>query len=231
MNVDQMTMGFSPTVDGHFVPRHPYHPDASDASATVPVMLGATRTELTTSADADAFSLTEDGLRTRIDELLGEQAPRVLDVYKKANPGATASDIYFLITSDHRYGAPVMKIAERRAALGQGPVYLYYFRWETPFEGGRLRSPHTIEIPFAFDNLDTSPLTADSATAQALADKVSDAWLAFARTGNPNTPKLPTWRAFDAAAQATMVFDNASVVVNDPIREQRLVMFDALGLK
>jgi len=231
MNVDQMTMGFSPTVDGHFVPRHPYHPDASDASATVPVMLGATRTELTTSADADAFSLTEDGLRTRVDELLGDKAPRVLDVYKKANPGATASDIYFLITSDHRYGAPVMKIAERRAALGQGPVYLYYFRWETPFEGGRLRSPHTIEIPFAFDNLDTSPLTADSATAQALADKVSDAWLAFARTGNPNTPKLPTWPAFDATAQPTMVFDNASAVVNDPIREQRLVMFDVLGLK
>lgn len=229
MNVDQMTMGFSPTVDGRFVPRHPFHPDASDVSAGVPLMLGSTRTELTSSADTEAFSLSEDGMRARIGELLGDKAPRMIDVYRKVNPGAPPSDIYFLIASDHRYGAPVMKIAERRAALGRGPVYLYYFRWETPYDGGRLRSPHTIEIPFAFDNVGASRLTADSATAPALADKVSDAWIAFARSGNPNTPKLPAWPAFDAAARATMVFDNDSAVVDDPIREQRIAMFDALG--
>ena len=72
------------------------------------------------------------------------------------NPGASPSDLYFLIASDHRYSGPVMKIAERRAALGKGPVYLYYFRWETPVDGGRLKSPHTIEIPFAFDNVDAA---------------------------------------------------------------------------
>ena len=47
-------------------------------------------------------------------------------------PGATPSAIYFPIASDHWYNAPVMKIAERRASLGQSPVYLYYFRWESP---------------------------------------------------------------------------------------------------
>jgi para-nitrobenzyl esterase len=230
MNVDQMTMGFSPTVDGRAVPRHPFYPDASGISADVPVMIGSTRTELTTSSDAAAFSLSDDGLRTRIAALLGDSAPRLIDVYKRTNPGATPSDLYFLIASDERYNAPVMKIAERRAALGRGPVYLYYFRWETPFDGGRLKSPHTIEIPFAFDNLDASPLTAGAASAPALADKVSDAWIAFARTGNPNTPKLPAWPAFDAATRPTMVFDDNSAVVNDPIREERLAMFAALAL-
>jgi len=230
MNVDQMTMGFAPTVDGRIVPRHPFHPDASAISASVPVMLGSTRTELTSSADADAFSLSEDGMHTRIREILGDKATGVIDVYRNANPGATPSDIYFLIASDHRYNAPVMKIAERRAALEQGPVYLYYFRWESPFDGGRFKSPHTIEIPFAFDNLDASPLTADSSTAPALADKVSDAWIAFARTGSPNTPKLPAWPAFNAAARPTMVFDDDSAVVNDPIGAERRVMFDALDL-
>jgi para-nitrobenzyl esterase len=173
--------------------------------------------------------LPDEGLRTRIGALVGDKAPRVIDVYRRANPGATPSDLYFLITSDHRYGAPVMKIAERRAALGRGPVYLYYFRWETPYEGGRLKSPHTIEIPFVFDNLAASRLTADAATAPALADKVSDAWIAFARTGAPSTPKLPAWPAFDAARRATMVLDEESSVVDDPIREERIVMFDALG--
>jgi para-nitrobenzyl esterase len=229
MNVDQMTMGFSPTVDGRFVPRHPFHPDASDVSAEVPLMIGSTRTELTSSADVEAFELSEAGLHTRIGELLGGKAAGVIDVYRKANPGASPSDLYFLIASDERYTGPVMKIAERRAALEAGQVYLYYFRWESPYDGGRYKSPHTIEIPFVFDNLDASPLTADSASAPALAEKVSDAWLAFARAGNPSTPALPTWPAFDAATWPTMVLDDDSAAVNDPIRQQRLAIFDAIG--
>jgi para-nitrobenzyl esterase len=229
MNVDQMTQGFSPTVDGRFVPRHPFHPDASAVSPNVPLMIGSTRTELTSSADQAAFSLDEAGLRERVEALIGEHAQRAIEVYSNANPGASASDLYFLIASDERYSAPVMKIAERRAALRSGPVYLYYFRWESPYDGGRFKAPHTIEIPFAFHNLEASRLTANAPTAPALADKVSDAWLAFARSGDPNTPGLPNWPAFDATRRPTMVFDNASLVANDPIKEQRLVMFEAKG--
>jgi para-nitrobenzyl esterase len=169
-------------------------------------------------------------MRARVKELLGDAGGGIVDVYRKANPRASAADLYFLIASDHRYGAPVMKIAERRAALGKGPVYLYYFRWETPLDGGRLKSPHTIEIPFVFSNLDASRLTAGVPSAPALADKVSDAWLAFARTGDPSTPKLPAWPKFDAAKRATMVFDDESAVENDPLREQRAALFAAMGL-
>jgi len=230
MNVDQMTMGFSPTVDGKAVPRHPFAPTASEVSANVPLMLGSTRTELTSSADAAAFSLNDDGLSERIKGILGDSSSHVIDVYRKANPGATPSDLYFLITSDNRYGAPVMKIAERRAALQKGPVYLYYFRWETPIDGGRLKSPHTIEIPFAFDNIKTNRMTSGSPDAPPLADKVSSAWIAFARTGDPNTPKLPHWPAFNSKDRPTMVFNNQSKVENDPLREQRVAMFSAMKL-
>src|SRR6185436_5364942 len=153
---DQMTVGFSPTMDGRVVSQHPYHPTASAVSATVPVMIGSTRTELTLQTDEAAFTLDEPGMRKRVTDLLGESTGRIIDIYRRANPGATPSDLYFLIASDHRYSAPTMKIAERRAALGKGPVYLYYFRWETPIDGGRLKSPHTIEIPFAFDNVKVS---------------------------------------------------------------------------
>jgi len=230
MNVDQMTMGFSPTVDGAAVPHHPFHPTASDVSATVPLMLGSTRTELTLQSDAAAFSLDEARMRARVQELFGAASGGILDVYRKANPSATPSELYFLIASDQRYSAPVMKIAERRAALGKGPVYLYYFRWESPLEGGRLKAPHTVEIPFAFHNIEASRLTKDAPDAPALADKVSDVWLAFARTGNPNTPKLPHWPAFEAVKRPTMVFDNQSAVLEDPLREQRLALFSAMGL-
>ena len=229
MNVDQMTQGFSPLVDGKFIPQHPFHPVASSVSADVPLMLGSTRTELTSSARAEDFELSDAEMRSRIRALLGAHADNAIQVYQKANNGASASDLYFLIASDYRYSGPVMKIAERRAALGKGPVYLYYFRWETPAEGGRLKSPHTIEIPFAFDNVKAAArLTGGGPEAMALADKVSDAWIAFARTGNPNTPKLPRWTAFNATDRPTMVINTESKLVNDPIREQRLVMFKAL---
>jgi para-nitrobenzyl esterase len=230
MKVDQMTMGFSPTVDGRALPTHPFHPTASAVSAGVPVMIGFTRTELTSRGNAELFSLSDEGMRTRIRALLGAHADRVIDVYRNANPGASASDLYFLIASDHAYGAPVMKIAERRAALGGAPVYLYYFCWESPIEGGRLKSPHTIEIPFAFDTVAKARLTSTSPDAPALADKVSDAWIAFASNGDPNTAKLPRWPSFDPANRPTMVFNNQSRAENDPIREQRLAMFAAMNL-
>ncbi len=139
MSVDQMTMGFSPNVDGVAIAQHPFHPKAAAVSANVPLIVGSTRTELTASADDTAFRLDEAGLRARLGALLGDSTSAVLDVYRKANPDASPSELYFLIASDERYGAPVMKIAERRAALGRGAVYLYYFRWETPLDGGEIQ--------------------------------------------------------------------------------------------
>jgi para-nitrobenzyl esterase len=227
---DQMTRGFAPTVDGKILPQHPFHPAASPVSASVPLMVGCARTELTTRADEAAFSLSDAAMRDRLQRLLGEHAGSVIDVYRKANPGATPSDLYFLIASDNAYGAPTMKLAERRAALHGGPVYLYYFRWESPMEGGKFKSPHTIEIPFAWDTVRTANLTKNSPVAQALADKVSAAWIAFARSGNPDTPALPRWPQFEAEKRSTMVFNNESRIENDPIREQRIAMFTSMGL-
>ena len=231
--VDQTVSGFVPSVDGKILPQHPFHPAASPVSADVPVMIGNTRTEMTLFAnnDPEAFRLNDEGLEKRIRDLLAGNSEEMTALYRKLNPGATPSDIYFLIASDYRYGAPTMKIAERRASLGRGPVYLYYFKWETPVQGGRLKSPHTMEIPFAFDNVKISArLTGGGAEAMALADKLSDTWIAFARTGNPNTPKLPHWPAFNLNDRATMVIDNTSEVVNDPLREQRMAMFRAMQL-
>ena len=183
------------------------------------------------TTDASLWRLDEDGLQAQVKKLLGAPSNEMVALYRKCNPNASATDLFFLIASDYSYGAKTMKVAERRAALGKGPVYLYYFAWESPVQGGQLKSPHNIEWPFAFDNVQLcANLTGGGPEAIALADKVSDAWIAFARTGNPNTPKLPHWPAFTEEQRSTMVFNNTSKVVNDPLREQRLAMFRALKL-
>ena len=121
-----------------------------------------------------------------------------------------------------------MPIADRRSAKGRSISITG--AGKRPSNGGRLKSPHTIEIPFAFDNIKAATrLTGGGAEAMALADKVSDAWIAFARTGNPNTPKLPRWTAYNSADRPTMVFNTKSAVVNDPIREQRLAIFKVMS--
>jgi para-nitrobenzyl esterase len=230
---NQTVTGFAPVVDGRILPQHPFHPTASAVMPEVPVIIGTNRTEmrLMLAGDLAAFNLDEAGLHTRASELLGDKAEHMIEVYRQAVPAATPSDIFFLMLSDRNYCVPIMTIAARRAALRQAPVYFYYFAWETPVAGGRMKSAHALEIPFVFDNTEISAnYTGGGTRPAALADKMSDAWIAFARTGSPDTPKLPKWTAYDANQRATMVFCDSSEIVNDPTKERRLAMQEALNL-
>jgi para-nitrobenzyl esterase len=102
---------------------------------------------------------------------------------------------------------------------------MYIFAWQTPILGGKLRSPHAIELGFVFDNTDkTASYNGTGADTAALAAKVSGAWAAFARTGNPNVPGLPHWPAYDASTRATMIFNDDCKVVNDPGKEERIAI-------
>jgi para-nitrobenzyl esterase len=227
------TTGFAPVVEGKVLPQHLFHPTASPVMPDVPVIVGTNRTELTLqlAGDTAAFNLDEAGLLARAKEAFGDKAQGLVDVYRKSVPSATPSELYFLMVSDRAYCAPLMKIAERRAALGKAPVYFYYFAWETPVQGGRLKSAHALEIAFVFDNTERSArFTGGGPRPAALADKMSDAWIALARTGNPNTTKLPVWTPYDAAQRATMVFNDESKIVSDPTKERRAAMQEVLGL-
>jgi para-nitrobenzyl esterase len=232
LNAENFGRTFEPAVDGTAVTQHPFHPSASMVSPDVPVIFSHTSGEATFRADERLYTLDAAGMRQEIQERVGDKADSIIALYRKIYPAATPADLYFLIASDHQYGGAATKAAERRAALGRGPAYLYYWTWESPLEGGKFRAQHTIDIPFAFDTVEASRLTAGVANAQALADQVSEAFIAFFRTGDPNTPKsrLPYWPKFDAVNRPTMVFSATPMLKNDPIREQRLAMWEAMGL-
>jgi para-nitrobenzyl esterase len=218
--------GFAPVVDGRSLPRHPFYPDAPAVSADVPIIVGYNRTEATfflASRDPSAPKMTDEDLQKRTKTLFGEAAPRVVDLYRKSHPALNPYDLFVLISTDYPTGVASIRLAERKAASGKAPVYLYNFNWETPVAG--LKSPHTLEIPFVFNNIAIAkPLVGDGADARALAEKVCDAWVTFARTGDPSTPALPKWLPFTEADRYTMLFNNESKVEKDPIREKRLLL-------
>lgn len=226
-----------PVVDGHSLPRHPFDPTAPEISASIPMLIGSTATETTFiigAYDPAAFSLDEAGLRTRLRTLfkIGDaEVENLIATYRKDQPGASPSLVFFEATTDREVRMDAITQAERKLALGSAPTYMYLFEWETPVLGGRLHTPHGLEMLFVFDNVDKAPgWLGTSSDLQPLADKVSGAWTAFARTGNPSQTGLQ-WPAYNMVNRPTMIFNNNSKVVNDPAREGRLTQLRLRGTR
>lgn len=214
--------GFSPVFDGDVLPAQPWDPKAPDTARDVPVMIGINKDEMTLfMASAPWFGrMDEAGLEKMAAGIFKGKAPAVLAALKKDFP--TDSPTYratHLVTYGRMFAGSV-QIAERKAAQGGAPAFLYLLAWETPV--GPFRSPHTLEIPLVFDNVESSRvLLGPGPEPQLMAKQMSAAWLAFARTGNPNTAAIPKWPAYEAGKRATMVFNLESKVVDDPYAATR----------
>lgn len=221
-----------PVVDGRSLPRQPFDPDAPAQSANVPMLIGTNGTETTALlgiADAPLFSLNEADMRTKLKSYLhltdDAQVDSLIAIYKKDRPDATPTDIYFAVTTDRMMRMNAVAQAERKSAQGAAPAYMYIFDWRSPVLGGKLRSPHGIELAFVFDNTDkTTGMNGAGADLEPLAEKVSAAWAAFARTGNPSAKGLPHWPAYDASTRATMIFNDECKVVDDPGKDDRIAI-------
>src|ERR1700720_702261 len=224
---------FAPVVDSKNLPRDPWDPTAPEISADVPVIIGSVNTEGTffmppeNPQFAPLYSLDDAGLKAQMTQRFGDQADKLIEAYRKEVPDANPSKLFFMAAA---FPGDAIKQAERKFTQGKAPVYMYLFTWETPVEGGRRHSPHTIELPFVFDNPQEQPdEVGNGPDLQPLADKVSGAWTAFARTGNPNTSLTPKWPAYNTDQRATMIINDEWKVVNDPRHDVRLVMQSLKG--
>lgn len=218
-NAEGLAQIFAPVADGTLLPRHPFDPEAPSLSDDIPVMVGYNRTEATLfmGRDPDLLELDEAGLERRITEMLGDDAKRMIDLYKNANPDASCSDLLaYIATGRRRYPMDSIKIAERKSQRGGAPVYLYTLTWRTNASRGALRTPHALEIPLVFDNVaNASRFVSPPEAAQPLADIMSQTWINFARTGDPNHEGIPEWPAYSTDARATMIFDLPCRIEND----------------
>jgi para-nitrobenzyl esterase len=203
-------------------------------SAVVPLMTGSNECEgipygnpedaYWTVEPADDASLRSQVQRTM--QLSDADATRLVSLYRSHRPDDTAGDLAAIIAGDRSaLREASYTIAEQKAAQGRAPVYLYRFNWRSPVRNRKLRSMHGMEIPFVFDHPDLIGfMTGTGEERYQLAKQMSGAWVAFARTGNPNHSGIPTWSPWDPRRWTTMMFDRETVAREDPWGDERRML-------
>ncbi|HKP63523.1 MAG TPA: carboxylesterase/lipase family protein [Polyangiales bacterium] len=215
-----------PVLDYRTFTRHPFEPDAAPQGRSVPMMIGVCSTETSLLAGAGQpglFDLTWTSLREQLaPQLAGLDPVATIEAYRRLHPDYTPAEAYFRITTERGFFRSSMLQAERKAAQGGAPTFFYILEWKTPVHGGKWHTPHALDIGFVFDNVARSEsMSGVGDDQQRLADIMSETWLAFARTGDPNNAQLPHWPAYDAERRASMVLDLEPRVENDPRAAER----------
>ena len=215
----------TPVVDGRLLPVQPFEPVPAPTALEVPLIIGNTKDEWTgfLVQDPEFGSLDEARLRVRLREDLGEHTDTVIDGYRRLLPEATPTDLWVAISTDFIAAIVHDWVADRQTVASSAPVYRYQFAYETPVAGGVLKSHHALDVPFTFDNVDASPRTGDRPDRYPLAARMSGAWLAFARNGNPNHEGLPHWPRYAPTDRAAMVLDADCEVRHDIYAERKAV--------
>jgi para-nitrobenzyl esterase len=214
-----------PVFDGRSLPRHPFWPDAPPLSRHVAMMMGGTRDETRNYFSPDSkmiVGMSWENLAGAIAAELPVDIPpeMVVATYRKHKPEASPADIFFAATTDGRSWRGQLEVAEARARAGV-PVFLYQVDF-TSRTDPRRGAEHAIDLPLVFGTLAArGSSTGDDASARAASRLMQDAFLAFAKSGDPDTKALPKWPRYALSERATMVFDTTARLVHDPRRWQR----------
>ncbi|HET8699152.1 MAG TPA: carboxylesterase family protein [Gammaproteobacteria bacterium] len=217
-----------PVLDGVTLLEHPYDPVATAVSANVPLIVGTVEHEATFTRSTPLDPIDDPALRKAVKNetrATDAQVEQLIAIYRKGRPNVENVDLLQILISDNGYRARADVMCDAKVKQGTASVYRYQFNWQSPVREGKLKSFHTLDIPFAFDNVDVAAsMTGGGQERYALAEKISTAFATFARSGDPNHSGLPRWPAFNAAERPTMIFDNECRVVNDPHRDERLAL-------
>jgi para-nitrobenzyl esterase len=213
----------APVVDGAALPRHPFDPTAPDVSRDVPIIVGTNKDENTlfSIGDPKFGTMSIDDARSRFKMMLRERGDAAFDFYTTQRPNEKPT---YLVTSMGTESGPWMssiRLAERKAAQAQAPVFMYRLDYETPIFDGILRTPHGLDTPMVFGHAkEFARMLGNGPVPERISGLMMDAWIAFARGGQPSTPELP-WGTYEPAERRTMIFAAESRETRDPDKRFR----------
>ena len=214
-----------PVLDETVLFRHPFWPEAPEQSQAVPMIIGNTHDETRAflSGNPKNYSLTWDELSGKLpDDYRVDIDPYlVVETYRKLYPQMSPSDVFFAATTAGRSWRGAIEELEARARQG-APTWAYQVNFRAPTDPVKYGAPHTVDIPLAFHNTQVPYVyMKDTPDARAMADIMADAFIAFARTGSPQTAALPEWKPYSLDKRETMLMDVKPELASDPRGDER----------
>jgi para-nitrobenzyl esterase len=204
-------LSWGPSTDGEDLPYQLFSKEAFELSKDVPLLIGTTKNEFTPFMNGALSKAPLEKVNETIKSQKADKADAYIAAVKKAYPDDTKPSDLLDIDVTFRPGA--VQQANEKSSLNAAPVYMYLFTWQSPVMDGKFKAVHCMDIPFAFNNIQRcQEMTGGNKDAYALADKISSAFINFAKTGNPNHKGLPNWPAYNVSNTATMHLDNKCVV-------------------
>lgn len=216
-------MSLVPVVEGDLLPVHPELALAEGAAKKIPVLIGTNKDEyrLFSFFDPRWKNGDTEEISSIFEHAFGLNW-QVITQYL-INGEELNQNIYDKLMTMSLFTFPALKLAELQVEQG-APVWMYRFDWETPVFDGELKACHSLELPFVWNTISKAGaerLTGDSKERKRLAEEMHHSWIRFARSGNPNTPQLPEWRAYNLKHRPVMIFNRENVLVHDPNSGER----------
>lgn len=211
--------GFSPVGDGVDIPEGTLFNPEDETLPNIPMLYCTVLQERNPNRDLPELEeITLDGVIERLTPQFGDKTREVVEAYAETFPEYRPIEIWGMLVSP-RTG--VVRSADTKYAQG-APVYMAWFQWQPPLFNGRLRAFHCLDICFWLHNTDVMIThTGGGKRPRDLSDKMSDALLAFMRTGDPNSKSLPVWPQYSPETGAVMILNDVCEVRNDPDRACR----------
>jgi para-nitrobenzyl esterase len=218
---------FAPVVDGNIIPIDPFKAIDSGSARGITFLNG-------TNQDEYRYWINYSGILRFISmgvildavpdvkARLGGKDKELIEFYKKKNPHSGISDNMFEFATDMMFLIPHIQATEAQSKYAN--VWMYRFDWKSQVKD-YFGACHAIELPFVLKTFDspTRWQIVGPNPPMDLSDMMMDAWVAFARTGNPNHAGMKTWPQYEAGQRATMIFNTESEVINDPEKDVRLI--------
>jgi para-nitrobenzyl esterase len=217
----------APVIDGEYIPDVTNKVTRQGSAKDIPVIIGTNRDEFKLFAmmQPGIAQMDEAGLKVRLGTMISQEyVPGLIESYRKAlvkrGVKPTPQELLSAIQTGVMFRMPSLELVEAQRDNDQR-AYNYIFDWVSPAAGGMLGACHALEIGFVFGTYDAL-FCGTGPEADKLCRCMQDAWLAFARTGDPSCESIGKWPEY-GKKRMTMILGKNCHVEEAPYEDERKV--------